>query len=142
MKGRLLAILAFGLVIFVITSGLFDSITKVAVWLVTLDMNAPTISIVGQLIVKYGTWIITFLLVGSLFELLGCFNSKVMSIIYVILSTVISFLLSWLVMLIEQYLLFIVIAIVVLLTVSIVIIILVKKHKQRKELKKYEKEDE
>ena len=133
MKNYLLSLLGLALVIFVITSGLFECITKVAIWLITLDMEAPAISIVGQIIAKYGTWAITFILVGSLFEFIGWFNSKAMAIVYAATSIVVSFVLSWVIMIIEQYLLFIVIGIIILLAISIAVLIIVRKRNKKKE---------
>ena len=141
MRRLVLAVLGLALIIFVFTSGLFECITKVTVWLITLDMNAPTISIVGQLIAKYGTWIITYLLVGIMFNYFGWFNSNVMKIIYAIVSTVISFLLSWLIMAIERYLLIIVIIILVLLVGSIAIAIVAWRKMKKKENKKVEENE-
>ena len=134
MKNTLLGILGLALVVFVFTSGLFEGITNVVVWLVTLDMSAPTISIVGQIIVKYGTWLITFSLVGALFKGLGWFDPNGMGFVYVIVSIIISFLLSWLVMILENYLLIIIIITLVLLAASTLTVILVRRHKNKKEM--------
>ena len=98
------AIIGLVALIFVCTSGLIEPITKVFVWLITLNFNAPAISIAGQLVAKYGTWIITYSLVDKLFRALGWFDSDVMKIVYFIISTIISFLLSWLIMVLENYL--------------------------------------
>lgn len=73
MKSRLLSLLALIIVIFVFASGIFTCITEGVIWLVTLDFNSPNISIFGQIIVKYGTWLITFFLVGILFTILCYF---------------------------------------------------------------------
>lgn len=103
MKKKILSIIAFFVVIFVFTSGLFETVTNVIVWLVTLNFNSPDISILGQLVVKYGTWFITFSLVGIIFKALGFFNSDAMKMVYFIISSIISFLFSWLFFVLEQY---------------------------------------
>lgn len=107
MKKKILSIIAFFVVIFVFTSGLFETVTNVIVWLVTLNFSSPDISIFGQLVVKYGTWLITFSLVGIIFKVLGFFNSDAMKIVYFIISSIISFLFSWLFFVLEQYMLII-----------------------------------
>ncbi len=107
MKKKILPIIAFFVVIFVFTSGLFEAVTNVIVWLVTLNFSSPDISIFGQLVVKYGTWLITFSLVGIIFKALGFFNSDAMKIVYFIISSIISFLFSWLFFVLEQYMLII-----------------------------------
>ena len=103
MKGKIFSVFLLAALIFICTSGLIDAITTVTVWLITLNLNAPTISILGQLLVKYGTWIITYDLVGKLFKVLGWFNSDAMKIVYVVISAIISFALSWVIMVFEQY---------------------------------------
>ena len=123
MKGKIIASTALIILIFLCTSGLVEPITKVFIWLITIDSNLPNISIFGQLVAKYGTWIITYSLVGVLFNALGWFNSTAMKIVYFILSTIISFLLSWVIMILENYLLVIVIVIGILLIIGLGILI-------------------
>lgn len=123
MKGKISAFVGLIVLIFLCTSGLIEPITKVFVWLITIDSNSPDISIFGQLVAKYGTWIITYSLVGVLFKALGWVNSTAMKILYFILSTIISFLLSWLIMIFENYLLVIAIVIGVLLIMGLGIFI-------------------
>ena len=117
------AIVGLVALVFICTSGLFEPITKVFVWFITLNFNAPTVSIMGQLVAKHGTWIVTYSLVGKLFKELGWFNSDAMKIIYFIISTIISFLLLWLIMILENYLWIIAIVIGSLLVCFIILII-------------------
>lgn len=135
MKKTLAAICGLAILIFICTSGLIEPITKVFVWLITLQHNSPNISVFGQLVAKYGTWIITYSLVGILFSSLGWFNSGAMKIVYFILSTIISFLLSWLIMIFEQYLWIIAIIIGCLLLVMIgtMIVMLAVNRKKKQE---------
>ena len=135
MKDRIIGFLISIAVIFIITSGLFTEIAKTAVWLVTLNFEAPEISIPGQLIVKYGTWIATFTLVHFIFDLFGWFNSKLMKIVYATLSIVISFSLSWLIMVLEKYqtiIMIIVIASAIVIITGFVTFHIVKAKKQQK----------
>lgn len=98
------SILGLAVLIFICTSGLVEPVTKVFIWLITLQYNSPDISLFGQLVAKYGTWIITYSLVGMLFNALGWFNGGAMKIVYFIISTILSFLLSWIIMVFEKYL--------------------------------------
>ena len=123
MRGTISAIIGLIVLIFLCTYGLIEPITKVFIWLITIDSNSPDISIFGQLVTKYGTWIITYSLIGVLFNALGWFNSTAMKIVYLILSTIISFLLSWVIMILENYLLVIAIVIGVLLIIGLGILI-------------------
>ena len=123
MRGKISALIGLIVLIILCTCGLIEQITKVFFWLITIDSNSPDISIFGQLVTKYGTWIITYSLVGVLFNALGWFNSTVMKIVYFILSTIISFLLSWIIMILERYLLVIAIVIGILLIIVLSILI-------------------
>lgn len=137
MKKTLASFVVLILLIFLCTSGLIEPITKVFVWLITLQFNSPDISIFDQLVAKYGTWIITYIVVGYIFNTLGWFNSTAMKIVYFIISTIISFLLSWLIMALEKYLWIIVIVIGVVLLiltgVRVTILIIKKKKESKKE---------
>ena len=86
MKGKISAFIELIVLIFLCTSGLIEPITKVFVWLITIDNNSPDISVFGQLVVKYGTWIIAYSLVRALFKLLNWFNSTAMKIVYFIIN--------------------------------------------------------
>ena len=136
MKKTLASFVALIALIFLCTSGLIEPITKVFVWLITLQFDSPNISIFGQLVAKYGTWIITYSLVGVLFNALGWLNSTAMKIVYFILSTIISFLLSWLIMILESYLWIIAIVIGVILVIGLgvfVTLLIYNKKKKAKE---------
>lgn len=123
MKGKIISILAFFVLIFVLTSGVFESVANFLVWLVTLNMTRSNVSIVGEIFVKIATWAISYIMVGLLFNSLGWFNSDAMKIAYFIISTLISFALCYVVMLLETYLLYIVIVAVLLLAVLVGILI-------------------
>lgn len=78
MKGRIAAIIAFLLFIFIFTSGLFEGIVNFLTWLVTLNMTQSNISIAGEIFVKIAAWIISYTAVGMIFHALGWFDSDVM----------------------------------------------------------------
>lgn len=125
MKKTLGSVISLIILIFVCTSGLIEPITNVFVWLITLRFNSPDISVFGQLVAKYGTWIIAYIIVGYIFNALEWFNSTAMKIVYFVISTTIAFLLSWLIMVLENYLWIIAIVVgVVLLTIIGIIVAL------------------
>ena len=130
MKGKIVSFIALIVLIFLCTSGLIEPITKVFVWLITLDNNSPDISVFGQLVAKYGTWIITYSLVGVLFKSLGWFNSTAMKIVYFILSTIISFLLSWIIMVLSYLLIIAIVIEQYLLWIRVVIALLIYNRKK------------
>lgn len=86
-------------------------------------MTQSNISIAGEIFVKIAAWIISYTAVGIIFGALGWFNSDVMKFVYFIISTLVSFALCYIVMLLETYLLYIVIGLGVLLAVVIVLAI-------------------
>ena len=132
MKEKISAFIGLVVLIFLCTNGLIEPITKVFAWLITTDSNSPDICIFGQLVAIYGAWIITYTLVGVLFNALGWFNSTVIKIIYFILSTIISFLLSCVIMILENYSLVIAIVIGILLIISLGILIFIFIYNKKK----------
>ena len=136
MRGKISAFIGLIILIFLCTSGLIEPITKVFVWLITLDNNSPDISVFGQLVAKYGTWIITYTFVGILFNALGWFNNSAMRIVYFIVSTIISFLLSWLIMFLENYLLIIsiIVGIILLILIGVIMALVIKKKKKESKI--------
>lgn len=121
------------ILIFLFASGLlgilFSILTHIMtffVWLLTISMTEFGISPEEEIFVKIATFAISYGLVGALFGLVGGFKGKgdVMSIAYFIISTLIGFALSWLIMIIQQHILIIfwvIISLVILLGLSFAI---------------------
>ncbi len=72
-------------------------------WLFLLQNTQADISIGGQIFVRIATFLLSYGLVGFIFNLIGLFNSKLMKAMYFVLSTLIAFGLSYVIMLIEIY---------------------------------------
>ena len=87
------------------------------VWLLSISMTEFGISPEEEIFVKIATFVISYGLVGALFGLVGGFKGKgdVMSIAYFVISTLIGFALSWLIMIIQQHIIIIFWVIVALL---------------------------
>lgn len=131
MKGRIAAIIVFLLFIFIFTSGLFEGIFNFLTWLVTLNMTQSNISMAGEIFVKIAAWIISYTVVGMIFHALGWFDSDAMKFVYFVISTLVSFALCYIVMLLETYLLYIVIGLGVLLAIVIILaIVLYIRHRK------------
>ena len=122
---RLSGLLASIVLLLLLCSGIFADIVKFFMWLFTLQYITPETSIVGSIIVKVLTFAVSYTLVGLIFNSLGWFNSKVMSVAYFIISTLLGFVLAYIVMLIETYLLAIGIILGVILIASIVVLIVI-----------------
>ena len=93
------------LVVLMITaiSGLLKKTVTFLLWLVKLDLTENSVSSFGEVIVKVATFAITYTVVGWIFKTLGWFNSKAMKLAYVIISTVVSFGLCFVVSLFEKH---------------------------------------
>ena len=122
---RLSGLLASIVLLLLLCSGVFADIIKFFTWLFTLQYITPETSIAGNIIVKVLTFAVSYNLVGLIFNSLGWFNSKVMSLVYFIISTLLGFVLAYIVMLIEKHLLAIGITLGVIFVVSIVVIIII-----------------
>ncbi len=133
MKNKIAGIVGLIVVIFLFTSGLFGWCTSVFVWLITLNNSSPSISVFGQLFVKYATWIVAFSMVGIIFKRLNWFNSDAMKLVYFIISTIISFVLSYVVMVLEDYVIYVamVLGTLILTLIVIIIILYIKRRKQK-----------
>ena len=123
MKSKIAGILALIIFVFFITSGLFEGIMNFFVWLVTLNATQSSISAAGEIFVKIASFVVSYMAVGILFNAIGWFNSDAMKLVYFIVSTLVSFALCYVVMLLETYLLYIAIGLGVLLLLIIGFII-------------------
>lgn len=134
MKKAVYGIIALIVVVFLVTSGLFEGLTKFLVWLVTLNMTQSSVSIVGEIFVKVATFVISYSLVGLIFNALGWFNKDIMSAVYFVVSTLLSFALCYLVMVFETHLLIFAIVFGCLLVaiLAFIIIMIIRNVKRNK----------
>ena len=98
----------------------------------TLQYITPETSVAGSIIVKILTFAVSYTLVGIIFNALGWFNSKIMSIAYFVISTLLGFALAYVVMLIETHLLEIgiTLGVIFVLSIAAIIFIAIKNKKQ------------
>lgn len=125
---KLSGILAGIVLLLLLCSGIFTDILKFFTWLFTLQYVTPETSVAGSIIVKILTFLVSYTLVGLIFNALGWFNSKIMSIAYFVVSTLLGFVLAYIVMLIESHLLAIgiTLGVILLFAVGVWIAIAVK----------------
>ena len=122
---KIFGILTGIVLVLFLCSGVFSDILKFFTWLFTLKYITPDTSVAGSIVVKILTFTVSYTLVGIVFNLLGWFNSKVMAIVYVIISTIIGFLLAYVVMIIEKHLLVIGIILSAIFIISVVLLIVI-----------------
>lgn len=123
---RLSGVLAGIVLLLLLCSGIFTDIVEFFTWLFTLQYITPETSIAGSIIVKVLTFAVSYALVRLIFNALEWFNSKVMSIAYFVISTLLGFALAYVVMLIETHLLVIGITLGVVFVAAIVVIIILE----------------
>lgn len=88
-------------------------------WLFTISMTEFGISPEAEIFVKVTTFAISYVLVGFIFSFDSGFRGKgnAMSIAYLIISTLIGFALSWLIMTVQQHILVIFWVLLILLII-------------------------
>ena len=117
MKDKVIGFFSLIVLVFLFTSGLFEKITNFFVWLVTLNMSQSPMFSICEIFVKVATFVISYTIVGAIFNFLRLFNRDAMKLAYFIISTLVSFGLCALVMYIEQHI--VIIAIVMLLIIIV-----------------------
>ena len=131
MKRLISGIVTLLVVVLFVTSGLFKGFLNFICWLVTLNMTQSKISLAGEIFVKITTWAVTYSFVGFLFDSLGWFDSDAMKFVYFVVSTMISFALCYVIMLLETYLLYIVIAVAIFAVIVFAVIVGTKIHNKK-----------
>ena len=111
-------------ILLLLCSGAFADIARFFAWLFTLQYSQPETSVAGGIVVRILTFVVSYSLVGVIFNALGWFNSKAMSIAYLVVSTLLGFALAYLVWTIEQYILIIgiIFGIIVLFAIAFLIV--------------------
>ena len=115
MMKRLTGVLSSIVILVLLCSGIFTDFVRFFAWLFTLQYSAPETSLVGGIIVRVLTFLVSYGFVGLIFKMIGWFNGRVMSVAYFIISTLLAFFLSYIVWAIEKYVLVICIVLGVIL---------------------------
>ena len=121
---KLSGFLAGIVLLMLLCSGIFADIIEFFTWLFTLQNTTPETSVAGSVIVKILTFAVSYTLVGIIFNSIGLFNSKMMSVAYFVISTILGFVLAYVVMLIETHLLEIGITLGVIFALALALIII------------------
>ncbi|MCI8825550.1 MAG: hypothetical protein HFH63_06675 [Lachnospiraceae bacterium] len=96
-----------------------------------MSMTQSSVSIAGEIFVKVTTFAISYSVVGAIFRAIGWFDSDIMKVAYFVISTIVSFVLCYIVMIFETHLLLIAIIAGVLLIAGIVVCILLSRLAKR-----------
>ena len=130
------------MILLLLCSGAFADILKFFAWLFTLQYSQPDTSIAGGIIVRILTFIVSYSLVGVIFNALGWFNGKLMKIIYFVISALLGFVIAYIVWGIEQYILIIGIVMGVIILAAIAYFVIRAILDKKKQLNVKEDEEE
>lgn len=126
-------VIGLGMLALILSGGL-AKLFEFFSWLFLLQNTQADISISGQIFVRIATLLLSYGLVGFIFNLIGFFNSKLMKIMYFFLSTLIAFGLSYLIMLMETYMqeIMICLGILLFIIVLVIVVFLIKTTRENK----------
>lgn len=82
---------------------LVDKIKDFLVWYITINFEESPLSITGQILCRVLSPLLSFWTVGTLFKSIGWFNSRAMRIAYFFVSLFVSMIVSYIIMIFEQY---------------------------------------
>jgi len=123
----LLILIATGVFSFLLD--LTGEFIKLNLWLFQLSLTDFGLSPVMEVIIKLLTFIISYALVGIIFSALGLFDSDVMKYVYFVVSTLIGFALSAVIMFLQEHIIMISWSILGISIISIISVSLVIKRR-------------
>ncbi len=82
---------------------LVGKIKDFLVWYITINFEESPLSITGQILCRVLSPLLSFWTVGALFKSIGWFNSRAMRIAYFFVSLFVSMIVSYIIMIFEQY---------------------------------------
>ena len=129
----LLILIATGVFSFLLD--LTGEFIKLNLWLFQLSLTDFGLSPVMEVIIKLLTFIISYALVGIIFSALGLFDSDVMKYVYFVISTLIGFALSYVIMVLQKHIIVISWSILGLAIVIATMIFVIYSHQKRNDLK-------
>lgn len=111
---------------------LTGKVGNLMVWLVKINFDESPLSIMGQIICRVLAFAVSFSIVGALFRWIGWFNSTAMRITYFLASFVVSLVLSYIIMVIEQNTILICVMLAVTTSLAIILIVIKRRIDQKK----------
>ncbi len=124
------------ILLILITTGVFSFLLeltgefiKLTLWLFQLSLTDFGLSPAIEVIIKILTFVISYGLVGIIFNALGLFDSYVMKYVYFVISTLIGFVLSAVIMFLQEHIILISWSILGISIISIISVSLVIKRR-------------
>jgi|LSQX01.2.fsa_nt_gb bacteriorhodopsin len=134
-------ILGFILLI-LITTGIFSVLLDVTgefikfiLWLFQLSLTDFGLSPTIEIIVKSSTFVLSYSIVGIIFNAIGLFDSNLMKFVYFVISTLIGFALSYVIMVLQKHIIIISWSILGLAIVIATMIFVIYLRQKRNDLK-------
>jgi len=142
---KLKGVIFLAIFIILVTTGVvawaldaFNDIFNFLVWLFSISMTDFGLSPSLEIFIKIATFVVSYALVGLIFELIGLFNSDIMSLVYFVISSIIGFVLSYIIYIIQENIVLIstivIIALIILFFAQIIVWVL-RLRKSKKLLK-------
>jgi hypothetical protein len=120
----LLILIATG--VFSVLLELTGEFMKITLWIFQLSLTDFGLSPVIEIIIKSLTFILSYVLVGVIFNSIGLFDSEVMKYVYFVISTLIGFVLSSVIMFFQEHIIIIswsILGITIITIMSILLLI-------------------
>ena len=133
---RISGIISSIIILLLLSSGIFKDIVYFFLWLFALEHMQPDVSIAGAIIIRALTILVSYGLIGVIFNAIGLFDSRLMKLSYFIVSTLLGFVIAYIIWTIEQYWIVICIVLGILLLLIIVYYLLDRFLFSKKESKK------
>ena len=120
---KILGILAVVLLLALLSSGVIADAAKFFAWLFLMENTLPQIPIWAEVVVRVLSVLVSYSLVGVIFSFFGVFNKKLMSIAYVVVSTLVLILGTYMIWALEQFITIIIVILSIVLVLSIVAVV-------------------
>lgn len=129
---RLIGVISTLALLVLLCTGVFSNIPAFFSWLFMLQQLAPETSVVGSIVVRLLTFAVSYSLTGLIFSVLGLFESRIMSVVYFVVSTLFGFAIAYVVRSVEQNALLIIVILSVVFVASISLVIFLIARERRK----------
>ncbi|MCR5332419.1 MAG: hypothetical protein K6E11_00100 [Bacilli bacterium] len=108
------------LVLLLLCTGIFIKIIDFSLWLFALKNSSPDISMAGAITARALAFITSYSLVGIIFDIFGLWNKRLMSIAYIVFSTLLGFLVAYLIWVIETH----IVVLMIIMGVAVVLVVI------------------
>jgi hypothetical protein len=109
-----------------------DKVKDFLVWYITINFEESPLSIIGQILCRGLSLVLSYLAVGALFKGIGWFNSGAMRIAYFFVSLFVSMVLSYIIMVFEKHMILISCLLMGITLVTITVLLVWKYRSQGK----------